>query len=221
MPASVKLLISVFLCAELLVGCATAPAVNRYHDLASAPRLAPNRNDNDGHLPYRYDAVTTNWSSFTRVILDPVAIYAGADGQFGGVPEADKTALADYMQAQFTEVLSAHYSLADLPGPDTLRIHVTLTGIQTSTPGVSTLWKVAPVGLLTNSVQSARDKPAAFSGSVSYAVEVYDSSSNMLLRAYIARQYPFAEDVAASVRPLDASRAGIRKGAQALIAQLQ
>jgi hypothetical protein len=217
----VKLLISVFLCAELLIGCATTPAVNRYNDLASASRLAPNRSDKDGHFPYRYDAVTTNWSGFNRVILDPVAIYAGADQQFGNVPEADRIALAAYMQEQFTEVLSSHYSMALLPGPDTLHIHVTLTGIQTSTPGVSTLWKVAPVGLLTNSVQSARDKPAAFSGSVSYAVEIYDSSSNELLRAYIARQYPFAEDVAASVRPLDASRAGIRKGAQALIAQLQ
>jgi hypothetical protein len=42
-------------------------------------------------------------------------------------------------------------------------------------------------------MHSARDKQAIFSGSVSYAVEIYDSASNRLLCAYVAKQYPWAE----------------------------
>jgi uncharacterized protein DUF3313 len=47
-------------------------------------------------------------------------------------------------------------------------------------------------------MHSARDKQAIFSGSVSYAVEIYDSASNRLLCAYVAKQYPWAENLFAS-----------------------
>jgi len=102
-----------------------------------------------------------------------------------------------------------------------LRVRATLTGVETSTPVISTLTKIVPIGLVVNSVQSVRDKQAAFTGSVSYAVEVYDSTSGKLLRAYVAKQYPFAENVSASFGTLDASRSGIRSGADELVVQLQ
>jgi hypothetical protein len=55
---------------------------------------------------------------------------------------------------------------------------------------------------------------------VSYAVEIYDSTSNQLLRAYLAKQYPFAENLFASFGTSAASRAGIGNGAKDLAAQL-
>ena len=106
------------------------------------------------------------------------------------------------------------------PGSTTLRIHLTLTGIETNTPVLSSLTKIAPVNLVINVVQTARDKQAIFTGSVSYAVEIYDSASNQLLRAYVSKQYPFAENLFASFGTSDASRAGIRNGAKDLMAQL-
>ncbi|KAF0223158.1 MAG: hypothetical protein FD176_2129 [Rhodospirillaceae bacterium] len=85
---------------------------------------------------------------------------------------------------------------------------------------VSTLTKVTPVTLVINVVQTVRDKPGPFSGTVSYAVELYDSTSNRPLRAYVTKQYPWAENIAASFGTLDASKAGIRNGAELLLAQL-
>ncbi|MEA3098850.1 DUF3313 family protein, partial [Caballeronia mineralivorans] len=69
-------------------------------------------------------------------------------------------------------------------------------------------------------VQTARDKQAFFTGSVSYAVEIYDGASNHLLRAHVTKQYPWAENVAVSFTALGASRSGVRNGAEALLAQL-
>jgi hypothetical protein len=37
----------------------------------------------------------------------------------------------------------------------------------------------------TRALQAARGKEGAFTGSVSYAVEVYDASTNQLLGAYV------------------------------------
>jgi hypothetical protein len=76
------------------------------------------------------------------------------------------------------------------PGPTTLRVYLTLTGLETNTPVLSSLTKILPVNAIINVVQTARDKKAIFTGSVSYAVEIYDSASNQLLRAYVAKQYP-------------------------------
>ena len=75
------------------------------------------------------------------------------------------------------------------------------------------------IGAIINVVQTARDKQAVFTGSVSYAVEIYDSASNQLLRAYVTKQYPFAENLFASFGTSAASKAGIRNGAKALVAQ--
>jgi hypothetical protein len=52
-----------------------------------------------------------------------------------------------------------------------------------SPPVLCSLTKIAPVAVIFNVVQTTRDKQAIFTGSVSYAVEIYDSASNQLLRA--------------------------------------
>jgi hypothetical protein len=150
-------------------------------------------------------------------MLDPVMIYDGPDQQFGDVSNDEKASLAAYARDQFAHALRGHnYAPADPSGSRTLRIHITLTGLETSTPVIGTLTKIAPAGLLVNTVQTARNKQAAFSGSVSYAVEVYDSTSNRLLRAYVSKQYPIAVDVFASFGALDAARAGLRNGSEDL-----
>lgn len=220
MSKSPKLVLLLGLCAGALGGCTATHPVN-YRGLASASQMAPNPQDKDGHVPFRYSATDIDWASYTSVVLDPVPIYDGSDQQFGDMSAADRKTLADYMQAQFGEALKGKYALVNAPGPNTLRIHATLTGAEASTPVISTVSKIAPVGLVVNSVQSVRDKEASFSGSVSYAVEIYDSTSGRLLRAYVSKQYPFAENVAASFGTLDASRAGIRNGSDDLLAQLR
>ena len=51
-------------------------------------------------------------------------------------------------------------------------------------------------------------------------MEVRDSESSKLLKAFVEKQYPVAENVTVSLLPLDATRAGIRNGADDLIAEL-
>lgn len=68
-------------------------------------------------------------------------------------------------------------------------------------------------------MQAARDKEGLLTGSVSYAVEIYDATDNRLLSAYVTKQYPNALNAGASFGALSASKVGIRKGADALLAQ--
>jgi hypothetical protein len=170
-------------------------------------------------VPFEYWA-QANWRSYSTFILEPVAIYQGADNQFEKVSEEDKTALAQYMQTRFTAKLGTRFKSVATPSSNTLRIKVTLTGAKDTKRVVSTFTRFDMLGTPYNVVQAARGREGAFTGSVSYAVEIYDASTNQLLGAYVTKQYPNPYNLKATLGKKKASMAGIEKGADQLLAYL-
>ncbi|MFP3890125.1 DUF3313 domain-containing protein [uncultured Ralstonia sp.] len=212
-----RLLIAV-VCAAL-AGCASVKPV-AYSGVASTPYLKPNPQDDSGRVPYSY-ATQTDWRKYRRVMIDPVAIYRGADNQFGDMSEPDRAALASYMQTTFAQRLQPRFELAGDPNPSTLRLKLTLTGADTTTPVLGPLSRFDIAGGIYNGVQTFRGKEGTFTGFVIYSVEVYDASTNRLLSAYVTKQYPSPWNIGASFGALSAAKTGIEKGADALVAQLK
>lgn len=206
------------ICATL-AGCASVQPV-AYSGIESSSYLKPDPQDKTGRVPYRY-STQVDWQQYRRFIIDPVVVYRGADNQFGDMKDADKTSLASYMQTTFAEKLRTRFELANDPAPHTLRVKLTLTGAATTTPVIGTLSRFDIAGGLYNGVQTARGKEGALTGSVIYAVEIYDAPTNRLLSAYVTKQYPNPYNIGASVGSLNASKTGIEKGADALVAQLK
>ncbi|GLQ97771.1 DUF3313 domain-containing protein [Dyella mobilis] len=203
-----------------MAGCAATTPV-QYRNLDSSAQLAPNSQNQSKHIPFYYASPDTQLTRYTRVMLDTVTVYGGEDQQFGTLSAVERQQLADYMQSQFGQALGQKYVLTSTTGPDTLRIHLTLTGASASVPVLSTVKQIVPVGALLGTLKSAADRPSRTLGSVTYAVEIYDSQSNKLLRAFIAKQYPAAENIPASLGALGAAKTGIEKGAEALLKQLR
>ncbi|OWJ63532.1 DUF3313 domain-containing protein [Inquilinus limosus] len=202
-----------------LAGCGNAAPV-AYSGIASSAQLAPNPQDDTGHIPFRY-ATPVDWRSYNRIIVDPIVVYRGADNQFGDMSEADKAELAHAMQMAFVEKLKTRFALAADPAPGTLRLRLTLTGAATSTPVLSTFTRIDIGGGLYNGVQAVRGGEGLFTGSVIYAAEIYDAPTNRLLNAFVAKQYPGSMNIGATFGSLDAAKTGLEKGADALVAQLQ
>ena len=213
-----RLALSVAFCAALS-GCSSLEPV-AYRGIASSSYLTPNSGDDANHIPYRY-ATQTDWASYNRIILEPVKIYGGPDNQFGDLSEEDKADLAQYMQTTFQEKLSKRFAVVDAPAPHTLRLKLTLTGAKTNTPFISTLAHIDMGGNLYNGVQAVRGGEGAMTGSVIYAVEIFDAPTNRLLTAYVAKQYPNAMNLMASVGSLAASKSGVDSGSDMLLAQLK
>jgi hypothetical protein len=206
------------LCAAL-TGCASVAPVP-YSEVASSSYLAPNPSDTSGRIPYRY-STTVDWRSYNKIIIEPIVIYRGPDQQFGDMSEADKTSLASYMQTRFAEKLGSRFTLANQRAPNTLRVRLTLTGAANTTPVLGTMSRFDIGGLVYNGVQAARDGEGSMTGSVIYAVEIFDAATSRLLSAFVSKQYPSPTNIKATVGPLTAAEAGIDKGADALIAQLR
>jgi hypothetical protein len=190
-------------------------------NLDSSAQLVPNAQNQGKHIPFYYSSPDAQLGRYNRVMLDTVTVYGGEDQQFGKLSAAERQQLADYMQMQFSQALGQKYVLTSAAGPDTLRIHLTLTGASASVPVLSTVKQIVPVGAVLGTLKSAADKPSRTLGEVTYAVEIYDSQSNRLLRAFVAKQYPAAENIPASLGALSAAETGIKKGAGALLTQLQ
>jgi hypothetical protein len=198
-----------------LIGCAGAQPAP-YSGVAAAAYLRPNAS---AKVPYMYGA-EVNWSDYSKVILEPVEVYDGPDNQFGDMPRGDRDALANYMQAQFGQTLSKRFANTQTPGGRTLRIKLTLAGAAKSKQVLSTLSRFDLAGGLYNNVQAVRGREGIMTGWVMYTVEIYDASSNTLLKAFEAKQYPNAINIKATVGSLSAARTGIDKGAKMLVAEL-
>jgi hypothetical protein len=205
-------LASGLIAALALTGCASTPPV-AFRELPSASKLQPVKDRKDH---FRYTNPASDLRNYTVLIVDPVTIYTGSDSQFGSVPDAARREIADYMHRQFTEVFGKELQITDSVAPHTARLHLTLIGIQTSTPVIATASHVLPVGLLVNAGLGASGRNGTFFGSVCYAAELYDATTGELLYGSVSRETPFALDVTASLGRLDAARAGVRRGAQHL-----
>jgi hypothetical protein len=202
-----------------LMACASPDPV-AYSGLASSSHLVPSKQRDSAATPFRY-ATPVEWRAYNRMIVDPVAIYRGGDHQFEDLSEQDKAELANYIQSEFREKLRDRFILVTDPAPDTLRLKLTLTGAATSTPVLSTLSRLDLAGGLYNGVQAVRGGEGMLTGSVIYAVEIYDAQTDRLLAAFVTKQYPGAFNIGASIGYLAAAKTGIDKGADALVAYLK
>jgi hypothetical protein len=202
----------------IAAGCATVTPVP-YSEMASSAYIAPDTSDSSGRVPYRY-STAVDWRAYNKVILEPIVVYRGKDHQFGDMSDKDKATLAAYMQNSFIDRLRSRFTLVNVRGPNTLRVRLTLTGAVLNTPVLGTLSRFDLAGAVYNGVQAARDGEGMMTGSVIYGVEIFDASSSRLISAYVTKQYPNAYDIKASVGALAAATAGIDKGVDAFMAQL-
>ncbi|MEH4625628.1 DUF3313 domain-containing protein [Phytobacter diazotrophicus] len=205
--------------ALLLAGCAGNQPL-RYSGIDSAAKLSANTDDNAERMPWRYSP-QVDWRKYDSIIIDPVKIYQGTDGQFDDIAQADRQALATHMQDAFSKALSTRFKTVSTPATGTLRLKLTLTGADTTPQVVGTVTKFDLAGGPYNIVQSVRGGRGLMSGSVDYVVEIYDASSHELLMAYVAHQYPNAMNISASIGSLSAAEVGIEKGAEELAEMLQ
>ena len=107
--------------------------------------------------------------------------------------------------------LGQRFALVNDAAPNNLRIRLTLAGAAT-TPVLSTVMRFDIGGGLYNGVQAARGGEGLFTGSASYAVEIFDVASNTLLDAFVAKQDPNAYNIPAGIGSLAAARTGSTRG---------
>lgn len=149
-------------------------------------------------------------TSYGRFTIAPVKIYEGADAKYGSATQADKQAMATYMQQEFSRMLGERFSGGS--GAKTARLELTLAGLSDNIPVASTVGSVAPIGLARNIVSGGQS--SMLSATVTYKGDLYDAQTGKLLASFVTTKTPSALDLGATVDSRTAQQAAITEGAR-------
>jgi len=155
----------------------------------------------------------TNFTKYTSVVIAPVTIYDGSDTDWGNTGPADRTEIANYLQSAYSKAMGQSLRIVSAPGPNTLLLKMELVGVTSDVPVAATISHVYPAGVLANVFDQTQDKPGTFSGSVTYALSLYDSTTNTLLAAAVNKKFPDALNIGATLSTNAAAEAAIDQGA--------
>lgn len=157
------------------------------------------------------DLDVTRYNAF---LIEPATVYDGADADFAGASPQDRQALAARVTKEFKRVLGENYAIATDPGRSVVRLRLTLIGINQSRPVLSTALRLLPIGLALTAVNSAADRPANFTGSVTLAGVALDSESGQPLGGVEALVSPPAYDLTSGLGFQRAAELGITRAAE-------
>jgi hypothetical protein len=197
----------------------TACADQKPQQLQGMSGPAMSERDIGGRPTLAYIAPGTDFRKYKRFILEPVTVYRGSDAQFGEATEADKQRLAQYMHSTFASALGPRY-IVTKARPDAARLHLTLAGLEDSTPVVGTVSHVLPAGLVMNLVNEQSGQPGSFSAAVIIAGELRDSQTNKLEASFVQKRFPDAMDITSTLTSRDGHKAVIQETANTFRARV-
>jgi hypothetical protein len=155
------------------------------------------------------------------VIVEPTVVYQGPDAQFDGIEPADRARYAAMITDELRSELAKSFPAPARAQADTLRLRVTIIGAHKTKGGIATATRVTQLGFATSALKSAMGKTGTFTGSLLYAVELYDARSNELLLAAVRRRTPDPLDVPATLSTTDTVKAIAREFADGARKRLQ
>jgi hypothetical protein len=218
-PMNRALIAALLLSASVAAGHALAqtsdqPPVN----MASSDKM---KRDAKGGEAWTYIKPKLDLRHYDSVIVDKTVIYEGPDAQFTGIDKWERPKFGPIVTEEVREALSKSFNVVDKPGANVLRIRFTILGVEKTEVGVRTVTQVLPIGLALNAVRSIADKPGATTGSMLFAVEIFDSKSNELQVAAVRRNAPLALDLPASLSTSDTVKAVARDVGKTLREKLE
>lgn len=192
----------------LLAAClASTQAAAQTQDHAPQALASAQQLEHDKKESWTYIKPDLHLARYVAVQVQPTVVYRGVDAQFDDIPQEDRVKFAQLMTDALREELAKSFRLVQAPAANAMRLRMTLVGAKKTTGGVGTVSSVMPIGLVSNVVKSATGKKGTFSGSVLFAIEIFDSRSGDLLAAVVRREAPDALDIKATISTTDTVKA--------------
>jgi len=182
-----------------LIAAAPASAQTKDHAPVALKSSSKMTQDKANSESWTYVQPREVFIKYRTVIVDPTAVYQGADAQFDGIDSADRYKAASVITDELRKELIKTFPSPAKPQADTLRLKVTILGATKTKGGIATATRVTPIGFGLSAVKSVLGKPGTFTGSVLFAVELYDAKTNQLLLAAVRRRTPDPLDVPATI----------------------
>ena len=174
-----------------LAGCATEPTATVGDSVRSSGFLSDYsmlRRGDEGQAISVYWNDQADFNSYTRMLIEPVTIWASPDAELSEVPAEERQELANAFHAALLEALSEDFEIVRVPGPNTIRLRVALTEAVASSPVLDTISTYIPQARLVSSILTLGSDTKAFVGGARAEGEARDAQTGVLLAAGIDRR---------------------------------
>jgi Protein of unknown function (DUF3313) len=170
---------------------------------------------------WTYLAPDVDLKKYTHFILEPPKVYRGEGASYPtNLSQQDLEEIAQGFLNETRTALEPEYPVVTEPGPDVARLRFTLIGVEQTVPYASTVTRLIPVGAAINMVSSAAGGGGTLTGSVTYAIEAFDSESGKVVAAAVRRLTPGAFDLSSTLGTKETAHAVARDAATKLRARL-
>lgn len=177
--------VQLFLLSVLLTGCVTSYQARDVKPSAflgdSASLLSEGRKGEEALLVYRKE--NTDWASYRKIILEPVAIWSATASTLSADQQADYQRLVDNFSVMLGEKLSKSYEMTTTPAPDAMRIQAAIINGEQARRALKVAKTIAPYAFFADTVWKFATGKPAFAGEVSIEYMIKDSQSGELLAA--------------------------------------
>lgn len=124
-----------------------------------------------------------DFGTYKKVMLDSVIFYFADDSEHKGIDGNEMKELTDTFNLAIANAFKDGYPIVSEPGPEVLRIRVAITDIKQSSPGMSAVTSVIPVGLGISLVKKGATDSWTGSGATTAEVLALDSMTNEVVGA--------------------------------------
>jgi hypothetical protein len=175
-------------CIAMLYGaCAAfqARSVKESGFLGDYSKLKPG---GEGKALLVYIDPEANIKAYSKIVMDPILMYAAADSKWDTLSKQDRQTLVNYASVVIREQLSKDYAFVDRTGPGIMRLRVAITEAEGSNVPLDTMSTIVPVGLAVSGLKQLATGTPAFVGSASVEAEMLDSQTGKRLFAAADRR---------------------------------
>ncbi|MGB3223068.1 MAG: DUF3313 domain-containing protein [Desulforhopalus sp.] len=124
-----------------------------------------------------------DFTKYDKVMFDYVTFVLADESEYKGIDANEFKKLADMATLTFVNTIKEAYPVVAEPAPDVLRVRVAITNLKQSSPGLSTVTSVIPVGLAISLVKKGASDSWTGSGATTAEMMVLDSVTNEVLGA--------------------------------------
>lgn len=137
----------------------------------------------EGGANLRWVKPGVDFSKYNKVKLDSVVFYFSKDSEDKGIDPEQMKDLSDDFNKEIVKALKDRYPIVAQPGTDVVHIKIALTGIKQSSPVLSGVTTVVPVGLAVSVIKKTSVDSWTGSGATGMEMMALDSESNDVLVA--------------------------------------
>ncbi|MCH7615130.1 MAG: DUF3313 domain-containing protein [Nitrospinae bacterium] len=176
------------LCVVLLSSCAQTRQARSVEKTGFLGDYSMLREGGKGEALLVYRNPKVNWTSYSKVMVEPVTVWLGKDSQLLDVSPEDRLRMANDLWSKLIEVLRKDYEIVHHPGPRTLRIQAAITEAEESSMVLDTVSSVVPQMRVMSEAKYLVTGTAGFVGKASAEAKITDAQTGELLLAGVDRR---------------------------------